>query len=408
MLFEPYYEIVHPLCPVLPDSGLPTANAIFDNASQNFGKALIIALRLIPQKRDTPSDDDQAWLEKFVNDETRQPLSSRSTEDSLLLLWTCLIMFVVVQHNTEIWTKPTLPECDLLSMSITICDRHFQDKPFLAEVNQYDAEWTRSAQITTMLSRLYAISKGESNDPMPSHLAPYINTNTDTLPPRVTFMALMSDTLQASLSLLPHNGVSAIAGTSIDFSRFMSANIRANLNLVGMTWDDPIARQVKAFSDLISMRANTMRFPKPTAVGPVLNLAEAIRMSTVTEAEDSSGAYIYNPLALHTNTLTTMTLLELQQCDWDDPTTGALIDQAVEDMRKCLVNLQERMRATACDPTKGRFWAGVLLELVEERRNAANPNLISNGRGEVLIVDLAALLQRGYANALLDYACKKR
>lgn len=346
----------------------------------------------------TGEPEGRALLENFINKKAREGITTRSTVDSLVLLWTELILLAVVQHDVNSWNKPNLPQCDLIRMSIDLCEDFFKIRSFMRG-NQNEADWIRALHTAAMFGRLYALSKGEANDPVPASIAHYLGVNAGIVSSRVSFIALMTDTLQASLALLPQDGVTVLPGTLVQFARLQSANIRAWLSASGLSPNDPIVTEVKAFGDLLSLRCNN-RIAKPAVVGPAANLAEAVRVSSLAELDITNGRYTYDPLLFHTSTLTTITLLELLQCDFDDQISGSLVSEGLEEMKKCLLSVSERQ--SQLDKSLGRFWADTMVDMIEDRQKLQPGR--QDKKEEDIVVDLALLLQRGYANVVLDYA----
>jgi len=412
MLFGQYYKLVHPQCPILPDSDTPSAIDTLALATREYQQALFAAMALVT--RSTPAQpassvtttnqlrdlEARPLLESFINEKAREGIATRSNVDSLVLLWTELILLVVVQQDVNSWNKSNLPQCDLIRMSIDLCEDCFKIKSFVSD-DQNEADWVRALHIAAMFARLYAISKGEANDPVPASLAYYLTVNPRIVAPRISFVVLMADTLQASLALLPQNGTVVHPGTLVQFARMQSANIRAWLGASGLLRDDPIVTEIKALGDLLSLRCNN-RLARPAVVGPAVNLAEAVRVSSLAESDVTDGKYIYNPLSFHTFALATITLLELLQCDFDDQGSGPLVSEGLEEMKKCLLGLIERKNQLYGG--FGHFWANALIEMVEERQKSQPAR--QDKKEEDIIVDLALLLQRGYANVVMGYASR--
>ncbi|KAK5946854.1 hypothetical protein PMZ80_000998 [Knufia obscura] len=412
ILFSHYYETVHPQCPILPDPDTPRAIDVLALATNSYQHAFLSALSLLPQKRQEQSGpstkstaqakepEARKLLENFINEKARESITTRSNVDSLVLLWTELILLVVVQHDINSWNKSNLPQCDLIRMSIDLCEDFFKIKNFTSD-NQHDVDWIRALHIAAMFGRLYALSKGEANDPVPASIAQFLTINARIASPRVSFVVLMTDTLQASLALLPQEGSTVLPGTLLQFARLQSANIRAWLSASGLSPDDPIVTEIKAFGDLLSLRCNN-RVAKPGVVGPAVNLAEAVRVSSLSELDVTNGRYIFNPLSLHTSTLATITLLELLQCDFYDQLSEPLVQEGLEEMKKCLLGLVERKNELDGGP--GRFWANTLVDMIEERQKLQPAR--QDKKEEDIAVDFVLLLQRGYANVVSDYASK--
>jgi len=381
-------------------------------ATKDYQQAFLSAMALLPRsKQDRPAssgaDTSQprdpgaiSLLEDFVNVKAREGITTRSDIDSLVLLWTELILLVVVQNDVSTWNKSNLPQCDLVRMSIDICEDFFKIKSFTSD-DQHEADWIRALHIAAMFGRLYALSNGEANDPVPASLAVHLTINVRIISPRVSFVVLMADTLQASIALLPQNGTTVLPGTLVQFARLQSANIRAWLSASGLSPEDPIVSEIKAFGDLLSLRCNN-RIAKPAVVGPAANLAEAVRVSSLAETDGTKGRYIYNPLSFHTSTLATVTLLELLQCDFDDQVSGSLVSEGLEETKKCLLGLIERRNQL--ESGSGWFWANILADMVVERQKVQPGR--QDKKEEDIVLDLALLLQRGYANVVADYAAR--
>jgi len=414
MLFSRYYELVHPQCPILPDPDTARAIGALALATSDYQQALFSALALAtqsPRAQDSssaaaanqPTDPEaRTLLEAFINEKARENIATRSNVDSLVLLWTELIFLVVVQQDVNSWNKSNLPQCDLIRMSIDLCEDYFKIKSLVSEdQHETEADWVRALHVTAMFGRLYALSKGEANDPIPASLAYYLTVNVRIVSPRTSFIVLMADTLQASLALLPQNGTVVHPGTLLQFARVQSANIRAWLSASGLSQDDPVVTEIKAFGDLLSLRCNN-RLARPAVVGPAVNLAEAVRVSSVAEYDVTNDKYIYNPLSFHTFALATITLLELLQCDFDDQVSGPLVSEGLEEMRKCLSGLIKRKNQL--DVGSGHFWAKTLIEMIEERQKSQSAR--QDRKEEDIIVDLALLLQQGYANVVMGHTSR--
>ncbi|KAK5083685.1 Glucose-responsive transcription factor [Lithohypha guttulata] len=415
--FQYYYDTIHPLCPILPDSQSTQLPEIFYAADRNFQEALILAVTLLSQPQNTSTSNadqlklgnGQARLETFVNGRARQDYVKRGQyHNSLVLLWTQLILLVVVQHDISSWNISSLPQCDLIEMSFTNCDEFFRIKRFTSD-DMHDMEFICAAHITVMMARLYAISQGEAHDPVPSSFVQHLGFNS-AMPSRLSFLIMMTDSLQASLSLLPQGGVPMCRGTAYEIGRLQSANIRAWLTATGLAPDDPLVAEVKAFTELLSLRCSSSRLHMPAVTGPAANLAEAIRRSSVVEKEANGGKYLYNPLSLHTFTLTTITLLELSQCEPDDHISESLVEDGIQEMRKSLTDLVGRRNADG-GSADGKFWANVLLDMIDYATRS-RPVLegvsedVNKKKEEDITVDLTQLLQRGYANTLMDFVTK--
>lgn len=401
---EDYNQIIHPLCPILPDDEQATA-AIIALANDEYRDALLdVLIRVKPSS--TVDWQRLDPIEKFINEKAREPFTSRSDIDSLLLVWTELILLVVMQHNAGSWNNSTLPECDLVRMALDQCDNLFKLKPHISDL-QDETAWLRVAYVTTMLARLYAISRGESSDPVPGSIRRQLNINVRVLPPRAIFLVQMTDSLQSCLSLLPEPGGTWSKSHFHEWGRMHSSNLRAWLNAAGIAIDDPLVAEVRAFGELLSLRCNTsLGRSRPAIVGPAVNLAEAIRVSAATEHEANDGRYIFDPLSMHTITLATLTLLELLQCEFDDAASAALVVDATQEMRLSLATLAEK-GAQIPSAVNCRFWASVLLEMVDERLKLHSTNVQSASKGEEeKINDLTLLLSRGYVMPLLAYVSR--
>lgn len=402
--FNHYNQVVYPLCPILPDEEQVTIGLIA-LADDEYRDALLDVLsRINPSSTVQWQDSDP--LEKFVNEKAREPFTSRSDIDSLLLVWIELLLLVIMQHNILSWNNQTLPECDLVRMSLDQCDDFFKIRSHTSDL-QNEGAWLRVAYVSTMFARLYAISRGETSDPVPGSIKRQLNINVRILPPRAIFLVQMTDSLQSCLSLLPEPGGNPFRSNLHEWARMHSSNLRAWLNAAGLATDDPIVAEVRAFGELLSLRCNiSLGCSRPAIVGPAVNLAEAIRLSAAAEYEASDGRYLFNPLSMHTITLATLTLLELLQCDFDDATSGALVNDAVQEMKQKLSALAEK-GSSISGGANGKFWASVLLEMVDERLKLHSTSAQGQKGEEDKVADLTLLLSQGYIMPVIGYASRQ-
>lgn len=393
------------MTPILPDIDTH-AMEILTRADIPFLEQFLIALKLLPHGSE-PADvnidvQTRHSLKAFINSKARLNFKQRnSCENSLVLLWTQLILFVVVQHDITSWDDQELPQCDLLQMTIVNCDTYFQLQ-VLEEDTSYLAEYIRGAQLTTMLARLYAILSGQAQDPMPASFKQYIPTTT-VLPRHSAFLVTATDYLQTCLTLLPSDGTVPLRATSHELHRVSAFCMNAYVSAVGLSRSDPLVREVEAFAELLSLRCQGFRLHMPAVAGPVANLVEAIRLSTAAVVE-TSNKYIFNPLSLHTMTLATITLLELQQCRFDDAISSSLVEDSTKEMKQIL-RFVATQRAELTGGVDGIFWADKLHEMITDREYSRNVNTKAKGEQD-MVVEMSLLLRRGYGNVLVDYVTK--
>lgn len=406
MALQHYYDVVHPATPILPDIDTQSIE-ILTGAEMPFLKQFLAALQLLPHRKastvNTKSGAEaRPELKTFIREKARLGVKqTKSIENSLVLLWTQLLFFVVVQHDVSSWDDPDLPQCDLLQMSMDNCGRYFQLRRFDSDLPHL-TEYVRAAQVTTMLARLYATSKGDSRDPVPESFDQYLEA-TSVVPGHVAFVVMAAGVLQSYLSILPKNKAALLRGPIHECGRALSIAIRSYITATGLTREHSLVKEVQAFADLLSLRCQGFHLRMPAVIGPVANLAETIRLCSAAELESNS-KYLYNPLSVHTMTLTTITLLELQQCRFDDAVSASLVEDGVKEMKQILQSVADR-RAELNAGADGVFWANKLLQMIEEREHSRPANT-SPRPEEEMVVEMSLLLQKGYGNVLVDYVAK--
>lgn len=390
----------------MPDSDAQSIE-ILTGAEMPYLKSFLSTLKLLPHRKastgdTTRNEETRQELEKFIKEKARLGFKQRnSLEDSLVLLWTQLLFFVVIQHDTTSWDDPDLPQCDLLQMSMDNCEKYLQLKSLNTEMSFF-TEYARAAQVSTMLARLYATSKGDVRDPIPRSFDLYLD-GLNVLPRHIDFVVMATDALQLCLTMLPMSGPSTARGSRHEYGRVLSRTVRAYVGATGLTREDPLVREVEAFADLLSLRCQGFGLHIPAVVGPVANLTETIRLYYGAEVEANS-KYIYNPLSMHTMTLTTLTLLELQQCRFDDAVSVSLVEDSLKEMKQVLSSVADR-RAELDAGAGGAFWADKLLQMIDEMEHVRPANTAGKIEEE-MVVEMSLLLQKGYGNVLVDYVTK--
>lgn len=394
-----YYETIHPQCPILPETA--KTRVVLEKASREYISAFKTAVNLLPRKQKEsalPKVERREDLEKFIEDKASLPWEAKSNIDNLVLLWSTLFLEIVLLHDMQAYRKHNF----LIHVSIDLVGGFVKIKDFMHDF-QHEYEWIRSFNMAAMFARLNALSQGNSADPLPSYLTAYLNCDWQIVAPRPRFVVMMTDMLQVALATLPKDGATISLDSAENYSRLQSSNIRAWLSASGVDPEEPFVKEIEAFASLLSLRFISP-LARPAILGPVCNLAEAIRISSLQQGDDR---YLFNPLSFHTVTVAVTVLLEMQLCAFDHQQGQAMVEAATNDMMKQLAGLSER-RSQLAEGVNGVFWAKALIGLAEEKTKQnlrAFPAPEDKGEDE-MVPELARILHRGYIFPVLDTISK--
>lgn len=389
-----YYTIIHPQCTILPDKAKTLA--VLEKASHEYTLVFCTAMNLLPHKGKDDSGSltkSKEELETFVEAKARLKWVERSNLDNLVLLWSILLLHITYLHDIQAYAKQDA----LINIGLDLVAGFVKIKDFIQDL-QHEYEWIRTFNIAAMLARLHAVSQGNSTDPLPSYLTSYLNTDWQVIALRPRLVVMMTDVLQAALSILPKDGVTFSLESSEGFARLQSSNIRAWLSASAISPEEPFVKEIEAFIALLSLRFITPG-PGPAILGAVCSVVEAIRVSSLQQDDEQ---YLFNPLSFHTVSMATTALLEIQSCSLDQQQGRPMVEAAINDMVKQLTGLVKR-RARLTGGAGGLFWAEALIELVEEKtktlRTVPGPE---DKREDDVVPELARILHQGYLHPLLD------
>ena len=407
-ILQDYYSTIHTVCPILLDEHDQVVSSI-GRASSDFKEAFFMAVALLarPSSEGGSRSSHIEQVEKFIIDQSHDLQIAHSDVDRLALIWTELIFVIVSQYDVTRWDKSSLPVYNVIRVILDQCDHHFRMNTNIVD-QQYELAWTRSAFIATISSRLRAISRGEAVDPVPASVKRQLTVNLRLLPPRTVFIAQMTDALQASLSLLPEPGKQSTKSDTYEWNRLVASNLRAWVSATGLSFEDPVVTEAKAFGELLALRCTSSLGSNRTAtVGPLLNLVEAVRLSTAAFFNGDDTTCYFNPLLMYTISLATLTLLELLQCRFGDTNASTLVSEATEEMKKTLEILIARKSQLVGCLEGSRFWAEVLLEMVKERIGAhAESSGKPTSSEEDKVFDLTQLLVHGYCTPITAFVSR--
>jgi len=406
-VLDHYYTHIHPQCPILPDDQ-GRSFWIYLEASQSIQQAFLTCLTLLPYGESSNqimidvtenlSIKTRTDVENFLHRESRI-WKRRTDQDNLVLLWTYLLFSVIIQHDVNSFTNCNLSMADITRMplellrSLLILDEFSYKFPTKTEL-----DLTRALQAATLFARLYRLSSGRVDDPLPDDLNSCLTGGASVLPASFSYAVLNSQHFQGALCLcLPAGGrVNWDIANSVLKTATKSMDIVRGL--LGITLSNPVVTQVNAFANLLGLRGG-YRITGPACIEPVLKLRHAMHSAPV---DASNGPYQFNPLAYHTHTLTTITLLELLLSNFQDKELAGIVEGAVNEMRVTLNRLAEQ-RETASGGAGGRFWARALLDLIQKRSAKAKKAAKEDEEREVCY-SMAMLMRHGYGNVVFDHA----
>lgn len=322
--------------------------------------------------------------------------------DALTLIWSLMLYAITAQHYFELRLRKAGPyHSHAISTALKLCTDAFRMR-LGTEPGDLDVYWHRAVHLTAILARLEALSYGLEDEPLPTILLRRLHDNStqSSTSPEMRFLALSTETCQASLSLIDEQGrVSRSSLTRL--ARLHNSSITAWQTLCALDDNTRVVQLVRQFFDLLCLRVSNF-YTMRSIVEPLLTMVDVLD-ATLTPKPGQSVVPSYSPLTQHLYTLTIFTLIELTGSDFvrADPEVLERVRKGRATIEVSLASWSDyhaRIRGPVSSQADAQvlYWADALMALLTHHAEMHGNGELSYADEEQVTSSLVALLQQGY------------